>query len=87
MFRYKCKKHLEIWQFTNAFFTFQIVANTKVESITNDETSPQEVVIDPKPVLYIAKYNSIIDTSQILNGHEEKDEVGEKSKSSTINER
>ena len=52
-----------------------ITGNTKVESISNEESSTQEQVIDPSPVLYIAKYNRVIDTSQVLNKSE--DEVPE----------
>ena len=52
-----------------------ITGNTKVESISNEESSTQEQAIDPSPVLYIAKYNRVIDTSQVLNKSE--DEVPE----------
>ena len=56
-----------------------IVGKTKAENVLNDETSTQELIIDPTPVLYIAKYNHVIDTSQIFNGDEVKEEVSEKS--------
>jgi len=61
----------------NAYYgtTAVTYGNTKVESISNEESSTQEQVIDPSPVLYIAKYNRVIDTSQVLNKSE--DEVPE----------